>query len=119
MTLRIGTLGAARITPGALLAPARDNPEVEVVAVAARDTDRARGFADEHGIPRVHPSYEALLADPEVDAVYNPLPNGMHGTWTMAALRGRQARPVREAVHGERRRGGDRPRRRRGAPGWW
>ena len=86
MTLRIGTLGAARITPGALLVPARDNPEVAVVAVAARDTGRARAFADEHGIPRVHPSYEALLADPEVDAVYNPLPNGMHGTWTVAAL---------------------------------
>ena len=86
MTLRIGTLGAARITPGALLAPARDHPEVEVVAVAARDTDRARAYADEHGIPRVHPSYEALLADPEVDAVYNPLPNGLHGTWTVAAL---------------------------------
>ena len=86
MTLRIGTLGAARITPGALLHPARRHPEVEVVAVAARDLDRARGFADEHGIPRVHPSYDALLADPEIDAVYNPLPNGLHATWTLAAL---------------------------------
>jgi predicted dehydrogenase len=86
MTLRIGILGAARITAGALLDPARENPEVEVVAVAARDVDRARGFADRHGIPRVHTSYAALLADPDVDAVYNPLPNGMHGTWTLAAL---------------------------------
>jgi predicted dehydrogenase len=86
MTLRIGTLGAARITPGALLDPARQHPEVEVVAVAARDLDRARGFADEHGIRRVHPSYAALLADPDIDAVYNPLPNGLHATWTLAAL---------------------------------
>jgi predicted dehydrogenase len=86
MTLRIGTLGAARITSGALLDPARRHPEVEVVAVAARGLDRARGFAAEHGIPRVHPSYDALLADPDIDAVYNPLPNGLHATWTLAAL---------------------------------
>jgi predicted dehydrogenase len=86
MTLRIGTLGAARITTGALLDPARDNPDVEVVAMAARDLDRAREFADRHGIPHVHASYEALLADPDIDAVYNPLPNGLHGTWTVAAL---------------------------------
>lgn len=84
--LRIGTLGAARITPGALTKPAREVPEVEVVAVAARDRARAERFARKRGVPTVHDSYEALLADPNVDAVYNPLPNGLHGRWTLAAL---------------------------------
>jgi predicted dehydrogenase len=85
-TLRIATLGAAKITPAALIKPAREAPGVEVAAVAARDPARARGFASKHGIPKVHVSYEDLLADPAVDAVYNPLPNGLHGKWTMAAL---------------------------------
>jgi predicted dehydrogenase len=84
--LRIGTLGAAKITPGALTKPAREVPEVEVVAVAARDRARAERLARKRGIPTVHDSYEALLADPGVDAVYNPLPNGLHGRWTLAAL---------------------------------
>jgi predicted dehydrogenase len=86
MTLRIGILGAARIAPAALIKPARDNAEVEVAAVAARDTSRAQAFATRHGIASVHPSYEALIADPTIDAVYNPLPNGLHGRWTRAAL---------------------------------
>jgi predicted dehydrogenase len=84
--LRIGTLGAARITPAALIKPARLVPDVEVVAVAARDRERADQFARKHGIPTVHASYEELLGDPGVDAVYNPLPNGLHGRWTLAAL---------------------------------
>ncbi|MCB0958863.1 MAG: Gfo/Idh/MocA family oxidoreductase, partial [Acidimicrobiales bacterium] len=84
--LRIGVLGAARITPQALLKPAAGIAEVEVAAVAARDADRARGFASKHGIARVHDSYEALIADPDLDAIYNPLPNGLHARWTTAAL---------------------------------
>jgi predicted dehydrogenase len=84
--LRIGILGAARIAPMALIRPAKDNAEVVVAAVAARDASRANSFAAEHGIARVHDSYEALLADPDLDAVYNPLPNGLHGRWTRAAL---------------------------------
>ncbi len=84
--LRIGTLGAARITPSALVRPARQVPEAAVVAVAARDPQRARKFAAKHGIPTVHESYDALLADPAVDAVYNPLPNGLHCEWTLKAL---------------------------------
>jgi len=84
--LRIGTLGAARITPGALVKPAADLPGVEVVAVAARDRTRAERFAAKHAIPTVHDSYDALIADPRVEAVYNPLPNGLHGRWTIAAL---------------------------------
>jgi predicted dehydrogenase len=85
--LRIGTLGAARITPTALIRPARRVPEVEVVAVAARDRERAERFARKHKIPTVHGSYDDLIADPTVDAIYNPLPNGLHGRWTLAALK--------------------------------
>jgi predicted dehydrogenase len=85
--LRFGILGAARIAPPALVRPAREVAGVELRAVAARDGARARAFAAKHGIPVAHASYEALLADPEIDAVYNPLPNGLHGLWTMRALR--------------------------------
>jgi predicted dehydrogenase len=84
--LRIGTLGAARITPGALIKPARRVPEVTVAAVAARDRDRARRFAARHGIAVVHDSYEALIADPAIDAIYNPLPNSLHAPWTLRAI---------------------------------
>jgi predicted dehydrogenase len=79
-------LGAASIAPSALIKPAKDNADVVVTAVAARDGSRARAFAAKHGIAHVHESYEALLADPDIDAVYNPLPNGLHGKWTRAAL---------------------------------
>jgi predicted dehydrogenase len=84
--VQIGVLGAARIAPPALIKPAKANPDVVVAAVAARDVSRARAFAAKHGIARVHDSYEALLADPDLDAIYNPLPNGLHGKWTRAAL---------------------------------
>jgi predicted dehydrogenase len=85
--LRIGILGAARIAPSALIKPARRTGVAVVTAVAARDRERATEFARKQGIPRVLDSYTALVEDPEIDAVYNPLPNGLHGHWTMAALR--------------------------------
>ncbi len=84
--IRIGILGAATIAPFALTRPARHVREVEVVAVAARDPARARRFAERHGVPRVHPDYDALLADSELDAVYVPLPNALHCDWTIRAL---------------------------------
>ncbi|OBH04276.1 MULTISPECIES: Gfo/Idh/MocA family protein [unclassified Mycobacterium] len=84
--IRFGILGAARIAPLALVNPAKESGEVEVAAVAARDASRAKAFAGKHGIARVHDSYEALIADPDLDAVYIPLPNGLHGRWTRAAL---------------------------------
>lgn len=84
--LRIGTLGAARITPPALIGPARRVEGASVVAIAARDRERAAGFARKHGIGRVHDSYADLIADPEIDAVYNPLPNSHHCEWTIRAL---------------------------------
>jgi predicted dehydrogenase len=86
VTIRIGLLGAARIAPNALLKPARRVDGAEVTAVAARDPGRAAAFASRWGIPTVHSDYATLLADPEVDAVYIPLPNGLHAQWTLAAL---------------------------------
>jgi predicted dehydrogenase len=85
-TLRIGILGAARIAPAAVIKPARNVGEAVIAAVAARDRSRAEAFAAKHGIPKVHASYADLLADPDVDAIYNPLPNGLHAEWTIAAL---------------------------------
>ena len=84
--LRIGILGAARIAPPALIRPAREVSGVTVAGVAARDRDRAQRFADRHQIGRVFPDYQALVDDDEIDAVYIPLPNGLHGVWTMRAL---------------------------------
>ena len=84
--VRIGILGAARVAPQALVNPARENAEVTVVAVAARDVARAHTFAAQHNIDRVHDSYEALINAPDLDAIYNPLPNSLHGRWTRAAL---------------------------------
>jgi predicted dehydrogenase len=69
-----------------VLAGARGSDRVRVLAVASRDGARAEAFAREHGIPRAHGSYEALLADPDVDAVYIPLPNSLHVEWTLRAL---------------------------------
>ncbi len=57
-----------------------------MAAVAARDASRAQAFAAKHDIARVHDSYDALISDPDLDAVYNPLPNSLHGRWTRAAL---------------------------------
>jgi predicted dehydrogenase len=84
--LRFGILGAAAIAPPALIAPCRTNPDAAVVAVAARDRHRAEAFATKHDIPTVHDTYDAVLEDPTVDAVYIPLPNGLHGAWTVRAL---------------------------------
>jgi predicted dehydrogenase len=85
--LRIGILGAARIAPMALIRPARSLPEVQIAAVAARDPERARIFAEKHGIPRVCASYQELVEDPALDAIYNPLPNSLHCEWTLRSLR--------------------------------
>jgi len=87
MSVRIGVLGAARIVPQALLRPARQVAGVEVVALAAREGVRARRFAARHQIPQIHATYADLIADPTIDAIYNPLPNSLHTPWTIAALR--------------------------------
>ena len=83
--VRWGILSTAHINRK-LLAGAARSSEVEVVAVGSRDLARARAFADEHGIPAAYGSYEELLADPAVEAIYNPLPNTMHCEWSIRAL---------------------------------
>jgi predicted dehydrogenase len=83
--MRIGLLSTANINQ-AVLGGAADTDAAEVVAVASRDEERARAYADEHGLARAHGSYEALLEDPEVDAVYVSLPNALHVEWSIKAL---------------------------------
>src|SRR5262249_31696996 len=74
------------IAPMGLIRPAKSVPEAEVLAVAARDYARAQAFAKKHRLPRVHRTYADLLADPDIDAIYNPLPNSLHAEWTSRAL---------------------------------
>ncbi len=83
--LRVGFLSTATIN-GLVLAGARASDNVVVVAAASRDGARADAYAAEQGIPRAHGSYEALLADPDVDAIYISLPNSMHFEWSVRAL---------------------------------
>ncbi|MEZ4595337.1 MAG: Gfo/Idh/MocA family oxidoreductase [Chloroflexota bacterium] len=83
--IRWGLLGTGNIT-AKLLRGARLSGEVTVTAVGSRTSERADAFAAANDIPRAHGSYEALLADPEVDAVYISLPNSLHHVWTMASL---------------------------------
>ena len=85
MSVAWGLLSTARINE-LVLAGARASDRVDVVAVASRDAERAAGYARERGIARSHGSYAALLADPEVEAVYISLPNSLHAEWTLRAL---------------------------------
>jgi predicted dehydrogenase len=83
--LRVGVLGAARIAELAIVKPARATG-TRLVAIAARDQARATAFAAEHGVEQALASYAHVVAAPDVEAVYNPLPNALHGTWNMAAI---------------------------------
>ena len=82
MALRWGILSTANITDKLL----DSGTDQEFVAVGSRDGARAEAYAREKGIARAHGSYEALLADPDVDAIYNPLPNALHVEWSIRAL---------------------------------
>jgi len=84
--LRWGILGTARINR-MLIPPLQESASNRLVAVASRDLARAEAYAREWKIGRAHGSYEALLADPEIDAVYIPLPNHLHAEWTIKAAR--------------------------------
>ena len=83
--VRWGILSTAHINDS-VLAGVSGSAAVEVLAVASRSLERAEAFASAREIPRAHGSYEDLLADPDLDAVYVPLPNGLHVPWTLAAL---------------------------------
>jgi D-xylose 1-dehydrogenase (NADP+, D-xylono-1,5-lactone-forming) len=83
--VRLGVLSTARIND-LILPAARACQDVEVVAIASRELSRAQAYAAEHGIERAYGSYEELLADGSVDAVYIPLPNSLHIEWSERAL---------------------------------
>jgi D-xylose 1-dehydrogenase (NADP+, D-xylono-1,5-lactone-forming) len=85
MSLRVGILGAAKIA-GSFMVGAKASSRVEVVAVASRDRAKGEAFARAHGIARAC-SYDELLADRGIDAIYNPLPNSLHAEWSIAAAR--------------------------------
>jgi predicted dehydrogenase len=81
-----GVLGAARIALKKVIPAMQQAERCQVVAIASRDASRAREAAQGLGIPRAYGSYEELLADPEVEVVYNPLPNHLHVPWTLRAV---------------------------------
>jgi predicted dehydrogenase len=85
--VRFGVLGAARIVPKALIEPAEQLHCAEIVAIAARDPARAHEFAAANRIPLVLSSYDEIVAAPDIEAVYIPLPNSLHCHWTIRALR--------------------------------
>jgi predicted dehydrogenase len=85
--IRFGTLGTANITPKALVYPCADEPRATIRCIAARDRERAEGFARWHHIGRVHDTYDEVIDDDGIDAVYNPLPISMHREWSIRALR--------------------------------
>jgi xylose dehydrogenase (NAD/NADP) len=82
--LRIGILGAAMIAR-LFVESVRASRKVVVAAVASRDIDRATAFARDTGVATVHTTYGALLDDPEIDAIYVPLPNNLHAAWSIRA----------------------------------
>jgi xylose dehydrogenase (NAD/NADP) len=85
MSVKWGLLSTALINE-AILAGAAESSDVDVIAVASRDEARAQTYAREHGIKRAYGSYEALLGDPDLEAVYVSLPNRLHGEWALRAL---------------------------------
>ncbi|KAF9335878.1 hypothetical protein BG006_010398 [Podila minutissima] len=84
--LRIGTLGAVKVAPVALINPAKSMKTINVVSIAARDPNRAKEFAKKHGIPNTHATNDSQISDPSIDCIYDPLPNGLHYEWTKSAL---------------------------------
>lgn len=82
--IRWGILSTAKIND-ALLNPIRRATRSELAAVASRNLDKARAYAKEKGIPKAYGSYQELLDDPDIDVVYNPLPNTLHCEWTVKA----------------------------------
>lgn len=83
--LRIGLLGASRIAELAVTEASRGTGDIRA-AVAARDPERARAYAEEHGYDGIRDDYEQLVADDTLDLVYIGLPNGLHAEWTVRAL---------------------------------
>lgn len=85
--LRWGILGTAGIADRAVIPALLASETAELLGVASRDAEKAQRKAEQYSIPRSYGSYEALLADPDIEAVYIPLPNHLHKPWTIAAAR--------------------------------
>jgi predicted dehydrogenase len=83
--VRWGVLGVAKIATAKVIPAMQGGPWTEVTAIASRDLERARRAAASLGIPKAYGSYEELLSDPEIDAIYNPLPNQLHVPWSIRA----------------------------------
>ncbi|HXJ19499.1 MAG TPA: Gfo/Idh/MocA family oxidoreductase [Polyangia bacterium] len=83
--MKLGILGVSHFAMKRMLPAMRTVPGIEVAAIASRELGRASAAAREHGIAKAHGSYEALVADPEIDAIYNPLPNHLHVPWSERA----------------------------------
>ncbi len=86
-SIRWGILSTARIGTAKVIPAMQQGRYGEVTAIASRDLEQARAVAKELGIAKAYGSYEELLADSEIDAIYNPLPNDLHVPWTLAALK--------------------------------
>jgi predicted dehydrogenase len=110
--IRWGILSTAKIGVTKVIPAMQRGELTEVVAIASRSESKAREAADKLGIPKSYGSYEALLADPEVDAVYNPLPNDQHVPWSIKALEAGK-HVLCEKPIARRPRGGSSPRLRR------
>lgn len=85
--LRWGILGCAAIADRAVIPAIQASETGELIGIASRDESKAKAKAEQFGIPKSYGSYEALLADPDIDAVYIPLPNHMHKEWTIEAAK--------------------------------
>lgn len=83
--VRWGILSTANIAQGAVIPAIHQSKNGVVAAVASRDLEKGKAYAAANHIPRVFGSYEAMLADPDIDAIYNPLPNSLHAEWSMKA----------------------------------
>ena len=81
--IRWGVMSTANIATWRVIPAMHNSRNGEVVAVASRRVEAARAFADRNGIPRALGSYEALIEDPNVDAIYIPLPNSLHAEWSI------------------------------------
>ena len=85
MKIRWGVLGVARIATEKVIPAMQRGEWTEVTAIASRNLEKARAAAARLGLPKAYGSYEELLADPDIDAIYNPLPNDLHVPWTRKA----------------------------------
>src|ERR1043166_1284760 len=85
-TVRWGVLGAAVIATGRIMPALKASPHATLLALASRELEKAQAAAEPLQIPRVYEGYDKLLADPDIDAVYIPLPNAMHFEWSVRAL---------------------------------